>query len=67
MRDTFCSVLLEFIFEVFALTQEETNISVKAINEVGPSDASKWSNSVEIPIFIKEKPGTIRPVSYTAP
>ena len=32
MRDTYCSFSLEFLFEVYAITNTEVNISVRAFN-----------------------------------
>lgn len=49
MRDTFCSVSLETLHNVFNLEEKEANISVNAINEIGESETSKWSSTVWIP------------------
>ena len=46
MRDTYCSFSLEFLFEVYAITDTELNISVRAFNQVGQSDGDSWTTAI---------------------
>ena len=49
MRDTFCSVSLDTLRDVYNLEYYETSVSVSAINAIGESEFSRWSNTVRIP------------------
>ena len=46
MRDTYCSFSLEFLFEVYGITNTEVSISVMAFNTVGQSEGDNWATDI---------------------
>ena len=49
MRDTYCAFSLEFLFEVYAISNVDVYVCVRAFNQVGQSESDNWNTEVQLP------------------